>query len=151
MAHKLLVKCYWGQNTGQNNLIALSVTKIDADDSLRSIQPRQRNCLFSDENSNLKIHKQYSQSNCFFECYTLKAQSMLSMKLNTSSKCTPWFFPFEDDSARICDPWETKLFYYMMINDVPNTACRHCLPDCSKTIYQVWNAQNFLSQYLKFM
>ena len=122
---------------GHNNFIALSATKIDADESLRNIQPQQRNCLFSDENLSLKIHKKYSQTNCLLECFLLKAQSMLSKQANTTSKCTPWFFPFDDDSVRICDPWETKRFYEIMIFEVPSDACGHCLADCSKTMYQV--------------
>ncbi len=122
---------------GHNNLVAMGATRLDADESLRPIAPKQRKCLFSDENMELKIHKEYSQTNCLLECYLLKAQAMLSTQTNGSSKCTPWFFPFDDDSLRVCDPWETKQFYDIMVFEVPGDACKRCLPDCSKTIYQV--------------
>jgi hypothetical protein len=59
--------------------VALSATKVDALDTLRSIEPAKRNCLFPDENENLKIYKSYSQSNCYLECSLFYAQDQESI------------------------------------------------------------------------
>jgi len=45
---------------GYNNIITLTSSKKNADHNLRSIKKEDRNCLFPDENSDLKIHKHYS-------------------------------------------------------------------------------------------
>ncbi len=39
--------------------------RIDADDSIRSLDPKARNCRFPDERDDLKLYKSYSQSNCY--------------------------------------------------------------------------------------
>jgi len=63
--------------SGHRNLVALSAIRIDADDSIRSIDPVERNCLFEDETSSLVFHKRYSQANCFLECSLFNAQEKL--------------------------------------------------------------------------
>lgn len=76
------------------------------DDGLRSIPSSKRNCYFPDEAHHMKLHKNYSQANCVLECSLKYAQ------LNQSNKtglpvCTPWYFPFNHEGHKICDPWET--------------------------------------------
>jgi hypothetical protein len=121
--------------TGHNNMIALSATEIDATDDLRSISPINRNCLFPDETGNLKLYKSYSKSNCLLECTLYYAQNKLTKKLNMTTPCTPWYFPFQDGAATVCDPWQAILFYEYMFNDIPDDICSYCLPDCVNTIY----------------
>ena len=118
---------------GHKNLIALSATKIDADDGIRNIEPVRRNCRFPDESEDLKLHKKYSQANCFLECALFYAQDKLK---ETSHACTPWFFPFSDEGHVMCDPWEATELVHIMEHDIPTDECSHCLPDCSRTIYQ---------------
>lgn len=38
--------------------------------------------MFSDENSDLKIYKKYSQANCFFECGFFQTQEQLKVQFN---------------------------------------------------------------------
>jgi hypothetical protein len=122
--------------TGQNNLIALSATKLDAGANLRQLSPSERQCLFSDETNNLVIHKHYSQSNCFLECFLLNAQNQLQISYNLTQNCTPWYYPFANDFGTICDPWQTQTFYELMVKVSPQEYCSHCLPDCTNTIYR---------------
>lgn len=76
------------------------------DDGLRSIIPEKRNCLFPDEAHDMKLHKNYSQSNCLLECSLKYAQDAQSNSTGLKA-CTPWYFPFIDGEQKICDPWET--------------------------------------------
>ena len=121
--------------SGHNNIIAISTTLITSDESIRSIKAADRNCLFEDENSKLSIYKNYTQSNCLFECFFFKAQTSVQKKYNATHPCVPWFFPTPDESPYICDPWQASDFLASMSN-VPRKNCQHCLPDCSSTIYQ---------------
>ena len=75
--------------TGHNNMIALSATHIDADDGLRSIDPNQRNCLFPDETSMLKLHKSNSKFNCILKCSLFYAQNYFTKLLNMTIPCIP--------------------------------------------------------------
>jgi hypothetical protein len=121
---------------GHSNFIALSAVKVEADPDLRSIKPKNRNCLLSDEISQLKIYKEYSQTNCLLECVLIEAQNKLANELNLTSKCTPWYYPFAEDIESICDPWQTMIFNQNLIQTDPEAKCSHCLPDCGKTIYR---------------
>jgi len=115
---------------GQNNIIALSSTQIHADENLRDIKPKDRNCLFSDEVSDIKIHKQYSYFNCIFECSLFRALN------HNNNSCIPWFMPSVNQTITICDPWESEKFLQDMVNDNSESECNYCLPDCSNTIYE---------------
>ena len=117
---------------GFNNLISLTATKVEAQHSLKNLQPWRRNCLFRDETENLTLHKQYSQPNCFLECYLQNAQDSIQLKANRT--CSPWFFPNNRSSPAICDPWQTVDFLTLAYS-TPDSQCRHCLPSCSTTIY----------------
>jgi hypothetical protein len=89
---------------GQTNIIALSSTQIEADDSLRNLNPTDRNCHFSDEVTDMKIHRQYSYFNCILEC------SMFHALDNNNNTCVPWFMPSVNTTITICDPWATEKF-----------------------------------------
>ena len=121
--------------SGHNNIVALSATKVDATDSLRGIDPANRNCRFPEENYNLKIYKSYSQSNCLLECSLFYAHRILNEKSNASISCTPWYLPFPDGEITLCDPWQAIEIGNLMFNNIPDGECSFCLPDCRTTIY----------------
>ena len=120
---------------GQVNMIALSATNIYADENLRAISVEDRKCRFSDENSDLKLHKFYSYTNCMFECRLLFAQSQLLINNISTIPCLPWYFPSQDDEVVICDPWEAVEFFKFMTTHVPENSCEHCVTECDKTKY----------------
>ena len=120
---------------GHNNLVSISATVVNADDSIRNLDPIARDCHFEDENENLLLYKNYIQSNCLFECFfsfAQKAQKSRNVKYNY---CIPWFFPTAEKLPTICDSWEAVELFNLMTN-VPSKDCMHCLPDCSTTIYK---------------
>jgi hypothetical protein len=91
--------------------------------------------MYENENRKLSIHKYYSQSNCYFECFYYKAKEFVNTKYNTTEGCVPWYFPNPDDSPLFCNPWEASDFLETMLN-VPTEKCKHCLPDCRATIFK---------------
>ncbi len=121
---------------GHNNIIALTGSKIDADDTLKDLPVDQRKCLFADENLNMTIHTKYTQSNCLFECAITYAKKKVQEKNNASYACIPWYFPSADSAITVCDPWESVQFFDFMFNGIPDDTCSYCLPDCSTTIYE---------------
>ena len=115
--------------------MALSAVRVDADESLRSLDPyshqniSERNCFFEDETSSLKFHKRYSQANCFLECYLSNAQSQLKIVNKTYKSCTPWYFPFSSiNNSVICDPWEAKNISQWIQVQSAGPGCSRCLP-----------------------
>jgi len=116
---------------GHVNYIGLSATRIEADDSLRNLDPGSRNCRFPEENEILQLHKTYSFANCMFECSIFNANEVI--KTNIGLDCIPWYFPSTDSSV-VCDPWNAENFRKIMMNDIPN--CKHCLQDCTNTAYE---------------
>jgi hypothetical protein len=116
---------------GHVNFIGLSASRIEADDSLRSLDPISRNCRFPEENEMLQLHKTYSFANCMFECSLFNANNIL--KKNFGRDCIPWYFP-PTDSSLVCDPWDAENFTKIMMTDIPN--CDHCLQDCTNTDYE---------------
>jgi len=117
---------------GHINSVALTAIKLNVDEDIRSIPPDKRNCFFQDETDKIKLHQNYSQSNCLFECHLSYAQNMD----NNTLSCTPWFFPFLNKNHRMCDPWEKKAIIEKINSEVPVNACNFCLPDCTRVIYQ---------------
>jgi hypothetical protein len=100
---------------GHHTLVALTATIINADPSLRSIDPYLRGCMFPDEYQ-LKLYKNYSQANCLFECTLNYAQKVATSDSFTSnSPCTPWYYPFIDKEQLTCDPYATKVRLSMII------------------------------------
>ena len=120
---------------GHNNLVAISAKIINSDSSLMTMDSVSRNCYFEWENSFLKIHKNYTQSNCVFECNLFYALDMIKVKYNSSSGCIPWYFPSPDESPIICDPWQAAEMLKIM-SDAPDKKCQHCLPNCVTTIFK---------------
>ena len=105
---------------GYKNTVALTATKITADDDLQEIDTISRNCSFEWENSKLLIFKNYSQSNCIFECNFFYAQNLT---VNKFPPCSPWYFPTPEDSPKMCDPWMASQMSLIMSN-VPKDQCR---------------------------
>ena len=117
---------------GYKNSLALSASIVSADRELADISPESRNCSFDWENSSLKIFKQYTLSNCIFECNFYYAQRVMSDRFEP---CSPWYFPSSDLSPKICDPWQAANITEVMSN-VPIDECKHCLSDCDTTIFK---------------
>ena len=117
---------------GHYNLVAISAIRIDADDGLKTLTPDARKCLFPDEKGNMELFKNYSQSNCLLECSLKYAQRTIEQ--TSGQGCTPWFFPFYQNSSRMCDPYQTVDILAAM-ETVSSDECDHCLPDCRRTLY----------------
>ena len=121
---------------GHNNIIALSGSKIDAEEDLRSLKVEDRNCKFPDERDGLTLYKTYSYTNCIFECSLLYAKDSLKTENNSTYDCIPWYFPSSSDAITLCDPWETIQFLDYMITNIPDDQCPQCKPDCQTTLYE---------------
>ena len=122
--------------SGHNNIVAISPTIVNRQDELRNLEISARNCLFEDESSNLTMYKNYSQSNCLFECFFNTSQLSMNSKYSTTVGCIPWFFPSTNIGLpNICDPWQALEMVDLMWN-VPSSDCGNCLPDCSTFIYK---------------
>ena len=93
-------------------------------------------CRFADENRDLQIYKNYSQSNCLFECFYCLAQKAVQQKYNDTSPCVPWYLPSPETVPIICNPWKAFDFLGFMLS-IPIKNCTACLPDCSSTIYKI--------------
>ena len=119
--------------SGFNNIIKLTSSMVVADDQLINLDKIERNCLFPEENSDLRIQKQYTFINCKFECALFYAQNQVFKK--HSFVCQPWFFPTSNEAVEICDPWQTFDFLQIMSREIPDSICSHCLPDCNFTTY----------------
>ncbi len=126
----LLIQQGFEIRAGQTNIVALTSTQIEAQDSLRDLNPKDRNCLFSDEITDMKIHRQYSYFNCILEC------SMFYALDKNNNSCIPWFMPSANSTITICDPWAAEKFLEDMGNANSERACGFCLPDCFNTIYE---------------
>jgi len=119
---------------GFKNIITLTSSKLKANDNLRSINKDERRCRFPEESLDLSLHKQYSFFNCKFECTLNYTKKEIYSKYG--KKCQPWFFPLDNDSTTICDPWTSRSFFKIMSKDIPDSLCSQCLPDCDSTFYE---------------
>ena len=121
---------------GHLNAVAITASMIDAEDDMKTMDVNDRNCMFSDEISDLQIHQSYTYSNCYFECSLLYAREQVGKVDNDSVPCIPWFFPTPSNlSLYVCNPWDSVKFFEAM-NQVPDDYCTNCLPDCSTTLYE---------------
>jgi hypothetical protein len=121
---------------GHLNVINLAGSRIDAEEDMKTMAVDDRKCMFNDESSDLKIHKNYTFANCIFECSLLYARNQMSTAGEDSEACIPWFFPTPANlSLYVCDPWESVKFFEFL-NLVPDNECGYCLPDCSTTAYE---------------
>jgi hypothetical protein len=118
---------------GFNNIITLTSSIVKADESMRSLNKLERNCLFPEENEGLNLHNTYTYLNCKFECALNYTQSVIALKYNKT--CQPWFFPTLSNPISMCDPWQSSDFFQIMKSGIPDTLCKKCLPDCSVTLY----------------
>lgn len=120
---------------GSNNLVAVSASKISSDEAIRSLPLAKRGCRFEDESNDLKVHKNYSQSNCLLECTLNHTRNNFFRESGNLTTCTPWFLPTAtNNSDEYCDPWQAESFLQIM-NKYP-ISCPHCVPGCHKTTYQ---------------
>ena len=119
---------------GQYNTVGITALSVKADDAIKEYSPSLRNCYFSDE-SPLKMHKTYSQTNCLLECSLEYAAQNVARKGTNFTECIPWFYPVNDGDNRMCDPWEQKAFQELM-GAVPTDLCDRCLPDCVDNIFE---------------
>ena len=114
--------------------MVLSALQVKADETVRGIRPDKRRCYFKDENP-LKMHRDYSQSNCILECHVEYARKEIQKRYNNTNGCVPWFYPVNDNYvAHLCDPWQTRKFQEFM-KSMPDDLCDYCYPDCDTTIY----------------
>ena len=65
------------------------------------------------------------------------AKDFLSRSRNSTGTCSPWFLPDSQANVKVCDPWEKKLYFEAINNEMPASGCKHCLPDCNKVDYQL--------------
>ncbi len=108
---------------------------MTSNNSLKLIAPKDRQCKYEEEIDELKIYKNYTQTNCYFECFYFIAQDFVKNKYNSSQSCVPWFFPTPEKIPLICNPWEAADFLNKLLS-VSTLNCPHCLPDCNATIYK---------------
>ena len=129
--------------TGQDNQVVLKATRFEANkEDIKNVNPSKRKCYFEDEHfddDSLKLHKIYTQSNCFFQCKIEHIRDLMSKDNNTAGqqRCVPWFYPVEDQYLyEICDPWKTAKFQGLMKHISADDICKHCFPDCTTTKYE---------------
>lgn len=120
---------------GHLNQIALSATRIDADRSIYSVEPKKRKCRFSDERAKLVIHKSYSQVNCHLENEIIYAHNKMSLN-NSVGPCTPWYLPRRPTVSIVCDPWSSERFEQLM-SLAKSKSEVDCLPDCQRNLYHL--------------
>merc|ERR1719350_2591913 len=77
---------------GHENLVAMGAVSTVADENIRDIPAKTRDCFFQDEYK-LELHRLYSQSGCTFEC-------KLAVGREETGGCTPWYYPSSD--TNIC-------------------------------------------------
>ncbi len=72
---------------GYDNLVSLSATTVTANSDIKSVDPNERYCYFSDEHP-LKLTNQYSQASCMLECRMDYVREYLREDFNIT--CVPW-------------------------------------------------------------
>ena len=135
---------------GYETNMKIKTTKVQSLREIRQYGPEKRHCYFSDEFV-LKMHQNYSQSNCILECrinFAFKCMKtcMKSGQVcdcgteamaGTNDSCIPWFYPVPDNEhIKMCNPWNTAKFQKILSEDIPNDECIHCLADCTTTVYE---------------
>jgi len=121
---------------GHLNSIALSAVQIEASDEIRNLAPKLRKCLFADESLRLKLHRVYTQDNCFLECAINAAQRFVMKRNKQNKTCTPWYLPFGNETHYLCDPWQSLEFDSQITKGASGLNCTECLPDCRRTLIQ---------------
>ena len=67
---------------GHLNNVAITGTLVKSAPDLYNLNKFDRNCLFSNENSIMRLYKNYTQSNCFFECFLNLTKKEMKQKTN---------------------------------------------------------------------
>ena len=139
---------------GYETNMAIHAVKVESHEEIRKIDPKKRNCYFPDEYE-LDMHHSYSQSNCLLECKVKFAYecmktcmefkhtcdcgniTMSSEMILSNASCVPWFYPVPDTQLnQMCNPWNTLKFKNIINEDFPEVQCKHCLPECTTTVYR---------------
>ena len=123
--------------SGQKNEVVISATRLEGKAEIEGVPSSKRNCFFPNEYP-LRLHKAYSQANCFFQCKIDYVRDRMYHENKAQGRCVPWFYPVEDKRLHeICDPWRTTRFQNLL-EEVSDTDgdCKYCLPDCNATKYK---------------
>jgi hypothetical protein len=62
---------------GHVNAVRVTASSVDSEDGMKAMDVEDRKCKMADETSGLKIYKNYSYSNCLFECSLLYARKVI--------------------------------------------------------------------------
>jgi len=81
----------------------------------RSIEPRDRGCLFVEEGG-LVHYSKYSYASCKFECLTEAAEAIVG--------CVPWYIP-HGGQTRVCEPWQA-LNFTKTLSGLSSGHCQRC-------------------------
>ena len=125
--------------SGQENEVIIRATRFESDTlTEKEVTPFKRNCYFSNEVTSknpMKMYKNYTQTNCLFECRLEAARKQMIQNNLTKNECVPWFYPKGDEHIfKLCDPWGMRTFQNLFQN-INDEQCNHCLPDCRSTHY----------------
>ena len=117
---------------GFEHFLSLTATDTISDRRIETnLKPKERKCFFPTEKK-LKLHSNYSQSACLFECGISWAREISKLD------CFPWYFPpiGGGNTSAICDPWDTQVFMEAL-RRAPRSKCPDCLSDCESTSFIV--------------
>ena len=111
---------------GYVSTFLISPSQIVTSEAAKNLPISKRNCLFQHESRRLSLFREYSQSNCVFECQLNVAYD--------KCHCIPWDYPHLNDSMNICDRFGRDCFEKFMANSTFIKNC-DCLPECATTRY----------------
>ena len=140
---------------GHETSVIVNPLQVHALPEIRRHTPKKRQCFFNDEKQ-LQTHRNYSQKACIFECeieFTAKCltscrdldktcdcsneNSINGINLKINDSCAPWYYPInEGEMDEFCDPWATQKFRKILKEQIPRNQCKHCLEDCTRTVYE---------------
>ena len=115
---------------GQETHVAIKPMVTFTTDSLKDLEPYQRNCYFDNE-FDLHLFSNYSVNSCWMEC-------LMNLTMKELGPCTPWNFP-KTETMRICTPYEQHQFLtiFRQIDMTKIVGSESCLPKCGGTDYEV--------------
>lgn len=106
-------------------MIAIKPVVITTSENLRKYNPKIRHCYFDNE-KNLQFFRQYSQSNCEYECFI--------QRLMMACKCVAFYMPHVNNT-RICQSSEEKLCHCEFRDNYGQLKDCDCLPSCNSITY----------------
>ena len=116
---------------GKEYFIDVVPTGSRASDSLKSLDAFDRKCLLKDELPESSVFKQYSESNCKYECRV--------ELVSTLCGCVPWdFITTKLSPKKECDVFGRTCFFAKMKNVTrsPENICPQCQKACDYTNYK---------------